>query len=60
MPHSYHFADAEHIVVQRDDGATFEWPHGENVANINGRVAEEYRLEGSPKPAPYEAPAEKP
>jgi hypothetical protein len=26
------------------------------VANINGRTAEEYRVEGSPKPAPYKTP----
>jgi hypothetical protein len=52
--HSYRFANSENTIVQRDDGATFVWPKGENVANINGRVAEEYRLEGSPKPAPYE------
>ena len=56
MPHSYKWADAEHTVVQRDDGRSFVWPKGANVANINGRIAEEYRVEGSPKPAPYKTP----
>jgi hypothetical protein len=56
MPHSYKWADAEHTVVQRDDGRSFVWPKGANVANINGRVAEDYRREGSPKPAPYKTP----
>jgi hypothetical protein len=54
MPHTYKFADTEHTVVARDDGKSFAWPkHIENVANINGRVAEEYRVEGSPKISPY-------
>jgi len=54
MPHSYHFADAEHTIVGRDDGKSFAWPrHIDNVANLNGRIAEEYRLEGSPKISPY-------
>jgi hypothetical protein len=56
MPHSYKWADAEHTIVSRDDGKTFAWPKGTNVGNINGRVAEEYRLEGSPKPASYKTP----
>jgi hypothetical protein len=56
MPHSYKWADAEHTVVQRDDGRSFVWPKGTNVANINGRIAEDYRREGSPKPAPYKTP----
>jgi hypothetical protein len=56
MPHSYKFADAEHTVVARDDGKSFAWPkHIENVANINGRIAEDYRREGSPKITPYES-----
>jgi hypothetical protein len=54
MPHSYKFADAEHTVVARADGKSFAWPkHIENVANLNGRIAEEYRREGSPKISPY-------
>jgi hypothetical protein len=54
MPHSYKFADAEHTVVARDDGKSFAWPkHIENVANLNGRIAEDYRREGSPKITPY-------
>jgi hypothetical protein len=53
MPHTYKFMDAEHTIVGRDDGKSFAWPPGTNVANINGRVAEEYRLEGSPKISPY-------
>jgi hypothetical protein len=53
MPHNYKWADAEHTVVQRDDGRSFVWPKGTNVANINGRIAEEYRVEGSPKILPY-------
>jgi hypothetical protein len=28
MPHSYKWADAEHTVVQRDDGCSFDWPKG--------------------------------
>jgi hypothetical protein len=56
MPHNYKWADAEHTIVQRDDGRSFVWPKGANVANINGRVAEDYRREGSPKPAPYKTP----
>jgi hypothetical protein len=54
MPHTYKWADAEHTIVGRDDGKSFAWPrHIENVANINGRIAEEYRVEGSPKISPY-------
>jgi hypothetical protein len=53
MPHTYKFMDAEHTIVGRGDGKSFAWPPGTNVANINGRIAEEYRLEGSPKISPY-------
>jgi hypothetical protein len=54
MSHTYKWADAEHTIVGRDDGKSFAWPrHIENVANINGRIAEEYRVEGSPKISPY-------
>jgi hypothetical protein len=54
MPRTYKFMDAEHTIVGRDDGRSFAWPkHIDNVANLNGRIAEEYRLEGSPKISPY-------
>jgi hypothetical protein len=53
MPHTYKFADPAHTVIARDDGKSFAWPPGTNAANINGRIAEEYRLEGSPKISPY-------
>jgi hypothetical protein len=54
MPHTYKFMDAEHTIVGRDDGRSFAWPkHIDNVANLNGRIAEDYRREGSPKISPY-------
>jgi hypothetical protein len=53
MPHTYKFADPAHTVVARDDGKSFAWPPGTNVANINGRIAEDYRRENSPKIAAY-------
>jgi hypothetical protein len=65
MSHSYHFADAEHTIVQRDDGRSFRWPAGESIAHVkdvalpsnskdDDRIVEVYRRDNGPKStAPY-------
>jgi len=59
MPHTYRWADPEHTIIERDDGARIVLPPGENIANINcGRLAEEFRLDSClTKITEYEPPA---
>jgi hypothetical protein len=45
---TYAFADPAHTIVRRNDGASFVWPPNTNISNVNGRIAEQYRLDGSP------------
>jgi hypothetical protein len=45
---TYTFKDAERTIVRRNDGQSFLWPPGENIGNVGGRVAEQFRLDGCP------------
>jgi hypothetical protein len=61
MPHTYKFANAEHTVVERDDGVTFHWLPGTTPgemghAVLQGFAGEDYRLDGCPEPAPFRKP----
>src|SRR5262249_4820786 len=53
----YVFANAEHTLVKRvEDGATFEIERHQHPSNVHGFIAEQWRAEGCPTPAPYKAP----
>jgi hypothetical protein len=52
----YVFANQEHTIIRRlSDGATFEIERHQHPANVQGAIAEQWRREGCPAPAPYEA-----
>jgi len=57
----YVFANPEHSVIRRlSDGATFEIERHQNPANVHGAIAEQWRMEGCPTPAPFKAPFKAP
>ena len=45
---TYAFADPARTIVRRNDGVSFVWPPNTNISNVNGRIAEQYRLDGCP------------
>jgi hypothetical protein len=45
---TYKFVDAARTIVQCSNGQSFVWPPNTNISDVSGRIAEQYRLDGSP------------